>query len=53
MNGEGVPIDNVKAYIWFDIPAGKGLVSAKHYRDVISKIMSPGQISQAKRLANQ
>jgi TPR repeat protein len=51
--GQGVPKDNVYAYMWWDIAASSGDKDAISGRDVISKRMTPADISAAQKLARE
>ena len=57
-NGEGVPQDYVAAHKWYILAASRTLVptSQKRYaelRDLTAKRMTPQQIAEAQRLANE
>ena len=53
--GQGVPRDNVQAYMWFDLSAryleGVERDRMVQIRDVIASKMTPAQIAEAERLA--
>jgi uncharacterized protein len=51
-NGQGVPQNDVKAYIWWDL-AAVGSKDAAGNRDKVSRRMTPAQIAEAQRLAQQ
>ena len=51
-NGQGVPQDYVKAYIWWDLAAA-GSKDAIGNRDEVARHMTPAQLAEAKRLAQQ
>jgi TPR repeat protein len=51
--GEGVIQDNVYAHMWSNIAASNGNETAKEYRDIIAKQMTPSQISEAQKLARE
>ncbi len=55
--GQGVPRDNVQAYMWFDLSARylEGLERDRmvQIRDVIASDMTPAQIAEAQRLARE
>ncbi len=60
-NGEDVPQDYVQAHMWFDLaassippgPPGEGRDSAVNNRDIVAKVMTPAQISEAEKLARE
>ena len=56
-NGAGVPQNNVKAYMWFNLAAahlmGDEQKLAANNRDKHARHMSPEQIAEAQRLAQQ
>jgi hypothetical protein len=53
--GQGVPRDNVQAYMWFDLSAryleGVERDRMVQIRDVIASKMTPAQVAEAERLA--
>ena len=49
--GDGVPTDNVRAYMWFSLSAAQGNQQAAKHRDLVVEIMTPAQIAEAQRLA--
>lgn len=49
--GRGVPQSYVDAYIWFNLAAAIGLLSAAHDRDRFAEKMSPEQLVEAQRQA--
>jgi TPR repeat protein len=50
-NGQGVPLDNVQAYAWFDLAASSGDAEAAAKRDALAANMTPAQIAEAQKLA--
>ena len=50
-NGEGVMQDYVKAHSWFNLSAVNGNTDARNGRDVLAKQMTPQQIADAQKLA--
>lgn len=44
---------NTPAYMWWSIAASQGYVEARKLRDMIEKRMTPGQVTEAKRLASE
>jgi len=51
-NGRGVAEDHIEAYKWMLLAAGQGLEQAKNIVTIWSGAMSPGQIADGKRRAN-
>jgi TPR repeat protein len=51
-NGKGVTRDYVLTYTWWDIAALNGASGAKANLNYISKLMTPEQLSTAKKLSN-
>jgi TPR repeat protein len=51
-NGKGVTRDYVLTYTWWDIAALNGASGAKANLSFISKLMTPEQLSTAKKLSN-
>ena len=51
--GKGVPKDNIEAHKWFNLAATKGHKGARKNRDIVAKKMTPAQIAQAQKLANE
>lgn len=52
-DGNSLSIDNVTAYMWFDIAAGNGLRVGVRYRDGIAKKMTDDEVATAKQRADQ
>ena len=57
-NGRGVSQDLVRAHMWFNLNASSLPVGPNQYqsvknRDLVAKIMTPGQIAEAQRLARE
>ena len=50
-DGNSLSIDNVTAYMWFDIAAQNGLPVGARYREGIAKRMSDDEVSEAKQRA--
>ena len=54
-NGQGVPQDYVRAYMWYNLAAahtlGTGDKLGADDRDVVARRMTPAQIAEAKKLA--
>ena len=53
MKGDGVPQDDVLAYMWTTLAADQGTESASRRRDMLSARMTPAEVTQAKRQANE
>jgi len=56
-NGHGVPQDDVRTYMWWNLAAanskGDELKSAAKLRDDVARDMTPAQVAEAQRLAQQ
>jgi len=52
-NGLGVPLDKVRAYMWFSLSAAQGREGAAALRDLIARRMTPAQIAEAQKLARE
>ena len=52
-NGLGVPLDKVRAYMWFSLSATQGREGAAAFRDLIARRMTPAQIAEAQKLARE
>jgi TPR repeat protein len=52
-NGLGVPLDKVRAYMWFSLSAAQGREGAAALRDLIARRMTPAQIAEAEELARE
>jgi len=50
-NGLGVPQDRVRAYMWLNLAAMQGRESAATIRDLVARLMTPVQISEAQKMA--
>jgi hypothetical protein len=56
--GQGVPQDYAKAYMWYifaasRFPPGEWRDNAVNNRDIVAKKMTPAQISEAQKLAQE
>ena len=52
--GEGVPKNSTSAYVWCNISALNGHMGSLRYKNnILAKKMSPVQIAEAQRLANE
>jgi TPR repeat protein len=52
-NGLGVPLDKVRAYMWFSLSAAQGREGAAALRDLIARLMTPAQLAEAQKLARE
>jgi TPR repeat protein len=52
-NGDGVPKDNVQAFMWWDLAAAQGFIGAKTNRNTIEKKMTPAQLAEAQKLSRE
>jgi len=52
-NGLGVPQDRVRAYMWLNLAAMQGRESAATIRDLVARLMTPVQISEAQKMARE
>jgi TPR repeat protein len=51
--GRGTPKDFVRAHMWFALCAERNLGSSEAWRDYLAVRMSPDQIAESERLANE
>ena len=51
--GQGVPMDDVRAHMWFNLAAVKGDADAVKNRDIAAKKMTPQQMAEAQKLARE
>jgi len=51
--GQGVPRNDIQAYMWFELSAAQGDQSAVNIRDATAQRMTPEQIAEAKTLAHE
>lgn len=51
--GQGVPLDDAKAYMWFSVAAGQGSQKAIQWQDIVARSLTPAQIAEAQRLARE
>ena len=52
-NGNAVPRDYTRAYMWFDLAAMAGYQGAVNNRDAAAHHMTPAQIAEAQKLARE
>lgn len=53
LQGDGVNFSQIRAYLWFHIAADNGHPNAGKNRDIIAQKMTPDQIIEAQKLAQQ
>lgn len=51
--GKGVSQNYIRAYMWLDLASRGGNVSSKDVRRVVASKMSPSEIADAKRMADE
>ena len=51
--GQGVPQDDVQAYMWVNLAAAQGIEDARKARDILAKHMTHAQMDEARRLARE
>ena len=52
-NGDGVPQDDVEAYVWESVAAAGGYADAVKDRDIIAGELTPEQLSQGQKRATE
>ena len=52
-NGQGVPQDYVRAYMWFGLAAAQGDERARKNRNIVAEQLTPDQIIEAQKLARE
>jgi hypothetical protein len=52
-DGEGVPENDVEAYVWFSVAAAQGLEVARSNRDIISETLTPEQRARGQDMATR
>lgn len=52
-NGQGVEMDKSNAYVWFNLAASQGHERAREARDNLLPALSPEQVLEAQRLAQE
>ena len=50
---QGVPQNDVLAYMWFSLAAAQGDENAQENRDMAANLMTPDQIAEAQRMAQE
>jgi uncharacterized protein len=53
VKGQGVTQNYVLAHVWFNLAAAKGDAGALANRDQLARIMTPAQVAEAQRLAQE
>ena len=51
--GEGVPEDDVLAYMWYNLSAAQGNETARSNKEIIERSMTREQIAEAQRLSRE
>ena len=51
--GQGVPMNDVRAHMWFNLAAVKGDADAVKNRDIAAKRLTPQQMAEAQKLARE
>jgi len=51
--GTGVPVNNVRAYMWWSLAKAQGHESAASNLDIVKNRMTPADISKAQALASE
>jgi len=52
-NGLGVPQDRIRAYMWLCLAAMQGRDRAAAFRDLVARLMTPGQLAEAQKLSRE
>ena len=52
-DGEGVPQNNVRAYVWWSVAAAQGFEDARFNRDIISETLTPEQRARGQDMATR
>lgn len=52
-DGNGVPQDDIQAYVFFNLAAAQGDKDAKKYREQIAERMTKEQIAEGQKLARE
>jgi hypothetical protein len=53
VNGDGVPVNNVRAYMWWSLAKAQGHENAADNLDIVKNEMTPAQIAKAQELATK
>ena len=52
-NGEGVPQNNLRAYIWLSVAAAQGDENARTNRDIVADRLTPEQLALGQDMATR
>ena len=52
-NGDGVPQNNLRAYVWFSVAAAQGHENARTNRDIVSDELTPEQLARGQETATR
>ena len=52
-NGEGVPQNNVRAYVWWSVAAAQGNEVGRNNRDRMADILTPDQLARGQDMATR
>ena len=52
-NGQGVPVDNIEAHLWWSLAARQGNKAATLARKIVAGKMTPEQIAVAEKFARE
>jgi len=53
VNGDGVPVNNVRAYMWWSLAKAQGHENAADNLNIVKNEMTPAQIAKAQELATK
>jgi TPR repeat protein len=51
--GEGVPQNNVRAYVWWSVAAAQGHETARTNRDIMYEKLTPDQLARGQDMATR
>ena len=51
--GEGVPQNDVRAYVWFSVAAAQGNETPRGQRDIVSDRLTPEQLARGQDMATR
>ena len=52
-NGNGVPQNNVRAYVWWSVAAAQGNEEARGFRDRVADQLTPEQLARGQDMATR
>ena len=52
-NGEGVPEDDIRAYVWISLATAQGVENAKNAKEILTGIMTRAEIAEAQKLSRE